>query len=116
MLNILDRVCGWLLLLGAVLHGFGSLTAYGWLTPEVVWALSGSLAAGLLAAINLLRVGRPSDRALAWVSLAGCVGWFAIALGFGVAINAPLDPRALYHIVVTVLLALFSLRAVVRRS
>ena len=111
MSKMIDRWFGWLLLLGAVLHGYGSLQSYSWLTPELVWALAGTLAIGLLAAINLLRVSRPGDRALAWVSFAGCAGWLVLAFGFGVSIGAPLDPRVLYHVLAALVLAAFSLRA-----
>jgi hypothetical protein len=45
--------------------------------------LSGMLAGLLLASLNLLRVGLSDDRALAWVSFAGCLRWIAVALGSG---------------------------------
>jgi hypothetical protein len=116
MAKIVDRLLGWLLVIGALLHGFGSLQAYAALTSIQVWALSGSLAALLLAAINLMRIGRPQDRTLALVSLAGCVGWFAVAVGFGASIGNVLDPRALYHEAVALGLAAMSLRTIVRQA
>ena len=60
--KVLDRVLGWLLVVGGLLHALGSWTAYRNAPPELLWALSGSLAALLLAALNLLRAGRPQDR------------------------------------------------------
>ena len=50
----LDRVFGVLLLIGAALHSYGSISSYRLGTPELVWALSGSLAGGLTATINLV--------------------------------------------------------------
>jgi uncharacterized membrane protein HdeD (DUF308 family) len=115
MLKIVDRTLGILLLIGGVLHGLGSFKAYASSAPLQVWALSGSVAALLLAAINLLRVDRPADRALAWVSLAGCIAWIAVAIAFGLTLDSALDPRVLYHVIVTVGLAAFSLNSALRR-
>ena len=111
MLKNVDRAFGWLLSLGAALHAVGSFTAYDWLTPNLVWALSGSLAAALVAAVNLLRVNRLGDRALAWVSFAGSFCWLLIAIAFGASIHAIFDPRVLYHVVAAIVLVGFSLRA-----
>jgi hypothetical protein len=82
----------------------------------LVWSLSGTLAGLLLASLNLLRTGRPGDRALAWVSFAGCLGWIAVALGFGVASGNVLDVRALTHAINAAVLAALSLRSALRRS
>jgi hypothetical protein len=71
ILPIIDRIAGWLLMIGALLHGYGSYLAYPSLSANLVWAWSGSVAALLLAAINLLRVNRPNDRPLAWISFVG---------------------------------------------
>jgi hypothetical protein len=111
VIKIADRIMGALLLIGGVLHGFGSYQAYANAPSILVWALSGSLAALLLAGINLLRVDRPADHALAWVSFAGCLAWIAIAAAFGLTLGNPLDPRVLYHVIVTLALAALSLRS-----
>ena len=107
-MKYLDRAFGWLLVIGAALHAYGSLTFYGPQTVTLVWALAGSLAAFLLAAINLMRVNRPTDRTLGYVSFAGSLCWFGIALAFGIAIQDVVDPRVLYHAVVALALAAFS--------
>lgn len=107
MKNI-DRAFGWLLVIGAALHAYGSLAFYGPQTVTLVWALSGSLAALLLGAINLMRVNRPTDRTLAYVCFAGSLCWWAIALAFGIAIQNVADPRVLYHAIVATALAGFA--------
>jgi hypothetical protein len=109
-LNTIDRIAGWLLLIGAILHGYGSYLAYPYLSSNLVWALSGSVAALLLSAINLMRVNRPADRPLAWICLAGCLLWIGIVGAFAATLPSPIDPRALYHLIVTLILTMFSLR------
>jgi hypothetical protein len=64
----------------------------------------------LLAAMNILRAGRPGDRVLAWVSCAGCVGWILVAVSFGRLAGSLFDPRALSHEAITLVLRVFSLR------
>ena len=115
-MSILDRIFGWLLVVGGLLHALGSWRAYHADPAVLVWALSGSLAALLVAALNLLRAHRPSDRALAWVSFFASVGWFAVALGFGASIRHLADPRVLIHAVNAALLAAFSLRTLQQAS
>ena len=110
ILPTIDRIAGWLLLIGALLHGYGSYLAYPSLNSNLVWALSGSVAALLLAGINLLRVNRPDDRPLAWICLAGCLLWIGIVGAFAATLPNPVDPRPLYHLMVTLILAVFSLR------
>jgi hypothetical protein len=106
--RLTDRTLGGLLLLGAGAHAYGSFRSYPVLSETLVWSLSGSLAMMLLAGLNLLRVGRPQDKTLAWICFAGCVGWAAIAIGFGVAINHLFDARVIYHGVVALALADYS--------
>src|SRR5689334_20174906 len=115
-LNLLDRIFGWLLVVGGLLHALGSWTAYHNSPPELLWALSGSLAALLLAALNLLRAGRPQDRPLAWVCVFGCVAWIAVAVSFGRIIGNVLDPRPLIHTVNAAVLAGMSVRTLLRAT
>jgi len=107
-MKIIDRIFGWLLVIGAALHAYGSLMFYGPQTVTLVWVLAGSLAALLLAALNLMRVNRPTDRTLAYVCFAGSLAWCAVALAFGVAQQNIVDPRVLYHAIVALALAGFS--------
>lgn len=115
MMKTIDRVFGWLLVLGAILHSVGSFVALRSNPGVLVWALSGSLAALLVAALNLMRVNRPGDRTLAWVSAAGSIAWTLVAIGFGASIGNVLDPRAMYHAVAGAVLAVFSVRTAISR-
>ena len=114
-MKTLDRVFGWLLVLGALLHSAGSVVALRNNPGVLVWALSGSLAAMLVAALNLMRVNRPADRTLAWVSAAGSIAWTLVAIGFGASIGNVLDPRAMYHAIAGIVLAAFSVRTALSR-
>jgi hypothetical protein len=107
----LDRAFGILLLVGAALHAYGSISFYKFGTQELVWALSGSLAGGLTATINLVRTGRPEDMPVAWISFVASLCWFMVAIGFGLAIGNAFDPRALWHATCALALAAFSLRS-----
>jgi hypothetical protein len=115
-MKIVDRIFGWLLVVGSLLHAFGSLAAYKNTPVTLVWALSGALAGLLVAGLNLLRADRPNDRALGWVSFLGCFGWIAVALAFGKVIGNILDFRPLTHVITTTVLAAMSLRTLVRAS
>jgi len=106
----LDRLFGALLLIGSVLHAFGSVAHYPLGSQELVWALSGSLAGGLIAVLNLVRAGRTEDPALTWIAFAASLGWVAVALGFGLAIQSLLDPRVLWHAISALVLAGFCVR------
>lgn len=110
-MRAVDRVFGWLLVLGGLLHTAGATAGLRNTPAALVWPLAGSLAVFLVAALNLMRVNRPADRTLAWVSAAGSIGWTLVALGFGASVGNFLDPRGLYHTIVGAVLAAFSLRA-----
>lgn len=110
-MKILDRVFGCLMILGGVGHGIGSYKAYSNDPMALLWALSASFAIFLLAAMNLLRAGRKGDRALAWISFAGCLGQGGFALWFGLLIGNVFDFRPLGNLIITLVLAVFSLRA-----
>lgn len=103
-------------MLGAILHSAGSFVALRGNPGVLVWALSGSLAALLVAALNLMRVNRPADRTLAWVSAAGSAAWTLVAIGFGASIGNVLDPRATYHTIAGIALAAFSVRSATRAA
>jgi len=116
MCRTIDRIFGVLLLIGACLHVFGALRAYPLGSEGLVWSLSGTLAAGLLAVLNLVRAGRPADHTLAWITLVGSLVWVAIAIAFGAAIGNVLDPRVLWHAIAALVLAGFSLRTLINQT
>jgi hypothetical protein len=113
-MRTLDRVFGWLLVVGGLLHAFGSWAGYRNAPEQLLWAWSGSLAALLLASLNLLRTGRPADRPLAWVCLGGCLAWIVVAVSFGSIIGNVFDPRAVIHAINAAVLAAMSVRTLVR--
>jgi hypothetical protein len=107
---VADRIFAGLLFLFALGHVAGSVLAYPFLSSELVWAISATVLAILLAALNFVRAGRPGDRTLAWICTIGCLAWLVLALAFGVSIGNIFDPRADLHALVALVLALFSLR------
>jgi hypothetical protein len=109
-MKILDRILGWLLVIGSLLHAWGSWMAYANQPETLLWSLSASLAGLLIAALNLLRVNRPGDRTLAWVCVAGSLAWAVVAFAFGRIIGNVLDPRALIHLLNALGLAALGLR------
>jgi len=110
-MKTLDRVFGSLMFLGGIGHGLGSIRAYGKDPMTLLWALSASFAGFLLAALNLLRVGRIGDRVLAWVCFAGCLIQIAFALRFGMLIGNVFDFRPLGQAIIAAVLASFSARS-----
>jgi hypothetical protein len=115
-MRVLDSVFGCLLFLGGIGHGLGSYMAYRNDHMVLLWAWSASLAVFLLAAVNLLRAGRTGDSSLAWISFVACVAWIAFAVWFGRLIGNVFDPRPLGNILITLVLAIFSLRTVLRSN
>jgi predicted Na+-dependent transporter len=110
-MKALDRIFGCLMLAGGLGHGLRSYKAYSSEPVTLLWALSASFVAFLLAAINLLRAGRRGDRALAWICFAGCLGSSAFALWFGLLIGNVFDFRPMGNLIIALALAIFSLHS-----
>src|ERR1700761_5816511 len=109
-MRIVDRIFGWLMVLGSLGHSMGCLQAYGNKPELLLWSESGTLAGLLVAALNLLRVERPQARGLAWVSFAASLAWLVVVRCFGkVAVNY-FDFRAVIFIIITLVLMVMSLR------
>lgn len=121
-MRIVDRLFGCVLFLGGIGHGVASYRFYRSQPTNMLWTLSFSFAVFLLAALNLLRAGRPGDRPLAWVSFAGCLVHIALTTWFGSLIGNMLDFRVLVNLILALGLAAFSVRSalapatVVRKS
>lgn len=111
MLKTIDRSLTGLLLLGAVGHTFGVTQFYAGQPMILFWSLAAGALTFLLAVLNFLRAGRPGDRALAWVTLAGTLCQLVITLRFGVLIGDLLDPRVIFFSVVCLGLAVFGVRS-----
>ena len=116
MARRVDRVFAALLLVGAILHAYGSFSGYDLGSQTFVWSLSGSFAAALLAVLNFVRADRPGDRTLAWITFIGCLCWIAVAIGFGASIGNIIDPRVLWHAISALVLVAFSLRTAMGRA
>ena len=116
MTRLLDRAAGVLLLLGAAGHTLGTVLTLSPSHNAFIWSLGSSLAAVLVGTLNLVRVGRPPDRTLAWICLGGSLGWAAVVVGFGLIIGQLLDPRVDMHLVASLALAGFSLRTLLGRA
>lgn len=110
-MKMLDRFFGALMFLGGIGHGIGSYQFYRHQPMNLLWALSGSFAVFLLAAINLVRAGRTGDHALAWISFAGCLVWMGFSGSFGLLIGNVFDFRPLINVAIALVLAAFSLRS-----
>jgi hypothetical protein len=115
-MKLLDRLFGWLMLLGGMGHGFGSYMAYKNDHVTLLWAWSASFAMFLLAAVNLLRAGRKGDRPLASISLAGCLVWIGFVVWFGKLLGNMLDFRPLVNLVIAAVLAGFSVRSLAQEK
>ena len=113
-MKIIDRVFAWILVVGGLLHGYGSLHMYAKEPMTMLWSLCATVLTLLIAAINLLRVARPLDRPLAWISFAGSLSWAVAAFAAGVLIHNIFDPRPMMHWVTALVLAGFSLKAALK--
>jgi ABC-type sugar transport system permease subunit len=111
-MKIIDRIFAGILILGGLLHGWGSFHLYANASMTLLWSLCATLLSLLVAAINLLRAERPGDRPLAWISFAGSLSWAVAAFAAGVLIHNIFDPRPMTHWVTALVLAGFSLKAV----
>ncbi|HEY0759678.1 MAG TPA: hypothetical protein VGD59_10530 [Acidisarcina sp.] len=109
-MRTLDRVFGCLMIVGALGHAMGSYAAYKTQAMALLWALSASFAELLLAALNLLRAGRPGDGKLAAVTLAGNLAQMVLVYTFGRLIGNVFDFRVLIQGGVTLVLIIMSVR------
>jgi hypothetical protein len=114
-MKTLDRLFGCLMFLGGIGHGIGSYQFYKSQPMNLLWALSASFATFLLAALNLLRAGRPGDSSLAWTSFVGCLVQAGFAVCFGLLIGKMLDFRPLVSAIIALVLAVFSLRTAIQQ-
>ena len=107
---LLDRILSGLLVVGAIGHTFGVLNFYKGQPVPMFWALCFTGLILLLAAVNLLRAVRPTDRALAWLTAIASLVFAGISIGFGFLVGNPADVRAVSFAVVALGLTALSLR------
>ncbi len=110
-MKTVDRIFGWLLVLGSVGHTIGTLLWTRPMSDVFIWSLGSSLAAALLGALNIVRAGRHHDRTLAIITTIGTACWMFVALAFGISIGNVLDPRPLSHVIISAVLVIFGVRA-----
>lgn len=108
MLKVIDRVFGGLLLMAAAGHTVGTILWTEPMSGIFIWSLGSSLAAGLLATLNIVRAGRPDDKTLAIITAIGTACWAVIAFSFGISIGNVFDPRPLGHVLISIGLVIFS--------
>jgi hypothetical protein len=107
---VLDKALAVLLVLGALGHAMGSMQFYKGQPHALFWSLCTSVLIVLVAAMNWLRVDRPQDFGLAWVTAIATLSYAGISIGFGFLIGNPLDWRALSFSAVSLVLVLLSIR------
>ena len=111
----IDRGLSVLLILGGMAHAFGVASFFH--DPQTLfWSETATILIFLIAAVNLLRTWRPGDRALAGVAAGGSVAYLIATLCFGRIIGDMVDFRVILFGVLTLGLALFSLRDATRSA
>jgi hypothetical protein len=108
VLRLVDRVFGVLLVLAACGHTVGTILWTQPMSGIFIWSLGSSLAALVLATLNIVRAGRPNDKTLAIITLIGTACWGLVAFAFGKSIGNVLDPRPLGHVIISIFLVIFS--------
>jgi hypothetical protein len=108
MIELITRAVAVLLLVGALLHAWGSLVAFKPKTPERAWSLGAAGLAVLLSVLGWVVAAR-EDAILAFIVAGGCVFWAGTVVAFGRAIGNVADPRVLYHLAAGTALAVLVL-------
>lgn len=108
MLKVVDRIFGCLLVLASAGHTVGTILWTQPMSGIFIWSLGSSLAGALLGTLNIVRSGRPEDKTLAAITAVGTACWALVTFGFGKSIGNLLDPRPLSHIVISLVLVIFS--------
>ncbi|MBC7476960.1 MAG: hypothetical protein H7317_02545 [Pseudorhodobacter sp.] len=99
----------WALVVGALLHGFGTVRMLKPQTGEFVWSMGSALAALLVAGLNLMLINRTGDGMLAALACLSAFAWSGVAWGFGQSIDDPRDPRVIWHMVCGLALGVLAL-------
>jgi hypothetical protein len=116
MLKVIDRIFGCLLVLGGVGHTIGTIVWTKPMSDIFIWSLGAALAVYLLGALNFVRAGRTEDKTLAAITLVGTACCAVLAFTFGKSIGNLLDPRPLSHVIISIVLVIFSAITLMRSS
>ena len=103
-MTLIIRIAAVALLASALAHVAGSFTSFPLGSSVLVWSLSGACLAALLAVLSWILSARSGDRALQAVTIVGLLAWAGFAFAFGLSVGNALDPRALAHLVLALLL------------
>ena len=119
-LQRLERILAAILIVGGLLHAYGSFTAFDTGSVVLAWSLgsAASMAVSRLPSrrhaafaifLGCVAFEASSERArvsLRRITIAGLLAWGVVVALFGSAIGNFADPRVLYHIIVAALLVL----------
>jgi hypothetical protein len=105
----IDRGLSVLLILGGIGHTYGVLNYYQ-NADALFWSLTASVLIFLIAAINLLRTWRPTDRGLAIITSCESAAYLVITLRFGELVHNLADFRVILFGLLSLGLTAFGLR------
>jgi putative Ca2+/H+ antiporter (TMEM165/GDT1 family) len=116
MLKTIDRIFGWLLIIGSLGHTAGTIMWTQPMSQIFIWSLGSSLAAALLGTLNLVRAARPNDQTIAVITTVGTACWALLAFAFGKSIGNLLDPRPLIHMITALVLVAMGVLTILRST
>ena len=108
MLKTVDRIFGCLLVFACCGHTVGTFLWTQPMSQIFIWSLGSSLAGWLPGTLNIARAGRPDDKTLAIITGVGTACWALVTFGFGRSIGNVFDARVLGHVVISIILVIFS--------
>jgi hypothetical protein len=108
MLKVVDRIFGWLLVLASCGHTVGTILWTKPMSDIFIWSMGSSLAGLLLGTLNIVRAGRPDDKTLATITMVGTACWALLTFAFGRSIGNVFDLRVVGHVVISIVLVIFS--------
>ena len=110
MARIIELGLCTLLALGGLAHLGGTLVGYEPGTEVFVWSLSAAAFVFTVVFLHALRIAHPTDGWIAAGAITATIAWIVLAFAFGAATGDILDPRALIHVVIALLLLVMAVR------
>ena len=105
-LQRLERILAAILIVGGLLHAYGSFTAFDTGSVVLAWSLGSAAFAIFLGCVAFEASSERARVSLRRITIAGLLAWGVVVALFGSAIGNFADPRVLYHIIVAALLVL----------